>query len=305
MLRRGASRPRPPTGVTVALAPAVRSIGDGVIETCRRATESAEAQGTVVGLFRNGFYIQSGPGIFAIGGPELPSGPLHLVLSEVPEPPAENCAVRFAPELIRWPNGFTDWSAARRYRPAQPEPRALRSAAHILARLNQADTVPHDISAVWPEVEDAMRHADLDHARRRLAGRGEGLTPTGDDILAGLLLFAHWIGGDPDELRAIALRAETSLLSRSFLRWAAVGQSIEPICDVVSSALAVHAAESQGSAIQAQEAFDRSALRVARIGRSSGRGLLLGLGLAAHCSCQLQTRFCGTRLPEPDGEQAS
>src|SRR5690606_12255872 len=101
-----------------------------------------------------------------------------------------------------------------------------------LATADWADEPPDDLADVWPEVRAAVAAGDLVGAARRLGGRGAGLTPTGDDVLAGILVAdAHRDpGAEPlDTRRAAVAAADTGELSRAFLRWAAQGQSIEPV----------------------------------------------------------------------------
>jgi len=94
-----------------------------------------------------------------------------------------------------------------------------------------------------------------------LAGRGDGLTPAGDDLLvgyaAGLVLF-H---GRRDRATAIAEAAapRTTLLSATLLRHAAVGELPEP----------AHAFLEGGDPQP-----------MLRFGHSSGRAMLMGLALA-------------------------
>ena len=94
-----------------------------------------------------------------------------------------------------------------------------------------------------------------------LAGRGPGLTPAGDDLLAGyaagLVLFA----GRVDEAELIVARAapRTTLLSATLLRHAARGELPEP----------AHALLEDGDP-----------LPLLAFGQTSGRAILLGLALA-------------------------
>lgn len=96
----------------------------------------------------------------------------------------------------------------------------------------------------------------------RLAGRGPGLTPAGDDILCGYVAGLFLFHGRREEASAIAQRAAglTTRLSATLLRHAAVGELPEP----------AHAYLAEG---------DTGPL--AAFGHSSGRCLLLGLAMAA------------------------
>jgi hypothetical protein len=77
----------------------------------------------------------------------------------------------------------------------------------------------------------AVAHGALDRASALLGGLGPGLTPSGDDALAGLLLAARirWTSAAEPHLIAIAERVDTHEIARAFLHWAARGQSIEPV----------------------------------------------------------------------------
>jgi hypothetical protein len=113
----------------------------------------------------------------------------------------------------------------------------------------------------------------------RLAGRGDGLTPAGDDLLsgyvAGLTLFHGRIEQAVALAEAAALR--TTHLSATLLRHAARGELPEP----------AHALLERG---------DAGPLH--RFGHSSGRYLLLGLAVAASALPELPD------VPAIDGEMA-
>jgi hypothetical protein len=96
----------------------------------------------------------------------------------------------------------------------------------------------------------------------RLAGRGPGLTPAGDDILCGYVAGLFLFHRRREEAAAIAARAatRTTLLSATLLRHAAIGELPEP----------AHAFLATG---------DTGPL--AGFGHSSGRCLLEGLRMAA------------------------
>ena len=73
-----------------------------------------------------------------------------------------------------------------------------RWAPRLPARLNVSpeawhglvDRVDPDLDPVWGAVTGDVRRGDLAAAFGRLQGRGAGLTPSGDDVLAGILLCA-------------------------------------------------------------------------------------------------------------------
>ncbi len=111
--------------------------------------------------------------------------------------------------------------------------------------------------------ERCIDRGDLDGAVDALAGLGPGLTPAGDDALAGLLLIV----GAHDRAAAVAAadRARTNDIARAFLAWAARGQSIEPVHRLL-------AAGDDGTASTALA-------DLLRFGHSSGADLAFGLGL--------------------------
>ena len=158
------------------------------------------------------------------------------------------------PGAARMPNGI------------EAEVNPIRGASAVIGGgALQIDGVTVEPGPAWEpvpavvHVPQAVMHHRPDP--ERLAGRGPGLTPAGDDILAGyvagLTLFHH---REP-EAEAIAGRAArlTTALSATLLRHAAKGELPEP----------AHA-WLEGGDPRALEAF----------GHTSGRCLMLGLTLA-------------------------
>jgi Protein of unknown function (DUF2877) len=113
----------------------------------------------------------------------------------------------------------------------------------------------------------ALRSGDAGARRRAvpaLLGRGPGLTPEGDDLLAGACVVAA-AAGDPLVLPS-GLRALTTPLSATLLELAAAGAGPRP----------VHAL------LDLRDERWRGALReLEGLGASSGRAIALGVGAAA------------------------
>jgi hypothetical protein len=92
------------------------------------------------------------------------------------------------------------------------------------------------------ELEDAVRRRDPELARAaaaRLIGRGTGLTPEGDDLVAGtaaVVAAGPWPAARTDAwLRALLgddLRTRTTALSATLLELAAAGQIARPVHDL-------------------------------------------------------------------------
>lgn len=110
--------------------------------------------------------------------------------------------------------------------------------------------------------------SDLRELAARLGGRGPGLTPAGDDVLAGVLL-ARWGATGPAERAeslAVAKGVATNRISRAFLEAAARGQCIEPAHDLLVGLV-------EGD----EPAAERARLRLAAYGATSGAALALGI----------------------------
>ena len=114
-----------------------------------------------------------------------------------------------------------------------------------------------------------------------LAGRGGGLTPYGDDVLAGYAAGLVLWRADRTQAQAIADAAapRTTPLAATLLRHAARGELPEPAHALLERA-------------------DPEPL--CRFGHSSGRGLLLGLALA--CPDPRPPGAGRAVVPPPDGE---
>ena len=111
----------------------------------------------------------------------------------------------------------------------------------------------------------ALEHDELGAATGELAGRGEGLTPAGDDVLAGYAAW-RWAEGDPvapDDGRCAPL-------GRAYLRCARRGELPAPATRVL------HAIRSGDARDAARRARGLSAW-----GASSGAALLWGMGAGA------------------------
>lgn len=241
--------------------PAV-SVGEGVLDAA-----AGGFAGRVVSVFNGGFYV-SNPShtVFAVLGPQSWAGPLHLVAAELPGPPDRHDAVTVSDGVLAAGRTRIRVDPHRRWAPRLPE----RLSAGPAAWCDMADPVDPDLAPVWEAVVGDLRRGDLAAASRRLQGRGAGLTPTGDDVLAGILLVCAMDPACRGALGRLARTARTTALSRAYLRWAAAGQSIQP-----AHALLDAAADGD------QSAMGRAARSLAAVGATSGRALAAGVALAA------------------------
>lgn len=102
-----------------------------------------------------------------------------------------------------------------------------------------------------------------------LLGRGDGLTPVGDDVLAGWLAGSNACGR-PVRRVAEAIRAHadrTTSLSASLLIHASAGECIPQFRQLLF-------------ALESGQRIPEAVARVASVGHTSGSGLLLGAHLA-------------------------
>jgi hypothetical protein len=113
-----------------------------------------------------------------------------------------------------------------------------------------------------------------DAAVQRLLGRGTGLTPTGDDVLAGALVTLHALGSPAASTLGRSVRAHapaaTTTVSAGLLRHAADGTCIPQLSDLLNTV----------GGPGAEEALPRAAGALLAVGHCSGAGLLHGVLVA-------------------------
>lgn len=109
---------------------------------------------------------------------------------------------------------------------------------------------------------------------RALLGLGEGLTPSGDDCLVGVLAVLHRFAGDlgeePDVVAALSEAAHhrTTALGREFVLHALAGLFSEAVIAVVAA--------------PSREDADRAVAELQQLGATSGADTLRGMRLAWH-----------------------
>jgi hypothetical protein len=143
--------------------------------------------------------------------------------------------------------------------------------------------IPGDVPVEPGPVLDAVRAGDVEDLARLLGGRGPGLTPAGDDLLAGLLLAARARWGSSAEARLVTAvgQVRTTRPAQAFLHWAARGQSLAPAHDVLMALADGDSGDMAG---------DMAGRRLAAIGASSGRCLLAGLRIGVAQLPRLDTQ---------------
>ena len=198
--------------------------------------------GKVIARFERSAYVAFGDCLVSIVHSELPEGALHVRAKRLP----------FAGDEVR-----VDDRSARRWRPP-PWPQRIDPAS-----------IAEKLGAPSP-IADPME----------LLGRGEGLTPEGDDVVIGMFLASHALGIEIDRAAILAAAENrTHAISLAHLRAAARGMASAPAHDALL-ALLDPAQRDIGPAITALE----------NVGHSSGRCTLAGMRsvLAAWASERLQ-----------------
>ena len=137
------------------------------------------------------------------------------------------------------------------------DPRATRVGRHENARPRPEILMTSGLDL---PTDGGLTPASLD----RLLGRGPGLTPLGDDVLAGWLTACAALGR-PDDLLAAAVRRRlgvTTLLSATLLDCAARGEALPQLADLLA------------------DPTDNAADALLAVGATSGAGLMTGAGMA-------------------------
>jgi hypothetical protein len=274
--------------------------------------------GRVLAVFSGAVYLRSLEGyVVALVDAAAPDGPLSLRVRAFP--PLRQAAARFSDALYRpTPDGFEiagvaaiTCEGATKWAPQTPRGRggsgvtdaalALRSrlaeagaggCGPLAPYLFGAEPLPAALASdpfarrLYPALvalRGAIRACNslaAAGAARALLGLGPGLTPSGDDALAGALAALVWLSADVGPLRpvldAIATvareeaPARTTLISARLLRYAADGVLYAP-------AMAVGAALLAGDA----GALERAVRALFALGASTGRDVATGLLLGA------------------------
>ena len=138
------------------------------------------------------------------------------------------------------------------------------------------DDSPLLIQRWWRPPRAPLVHFEFPYSSKPIIedflGRGRGLTPEGDDVLAGWLVAARSIGHPAfKSVRAQILSnspLRTTTFSAALLQYAALGYGIAPLIDYVKAIL------------QASKTGGEMRMRLARVGHTSGEALALGVEIA-------------------------
>lgn len=207
----------------------------------------------VVSRENDGTDTSSEAQIITLVTPELGNGPFHLVVDRLPPDLPEAAKVRRKGDDLEVGSWALHMGAACRLwnpRPswetlavADDKFRGLQTWIEHAARVRDLPSSVESLLAALPPLTHDLCSAllcsalhtgdrrDLRAAAAALAGLGPGLTPSGDDVLAGVML-SLWAAHHPERVAlgsdiATAAAPRTTRLSRAFLRAAAAGLADE------------------------------------------------------------------------------
>lgn len=227
----------------------------------------------MLAAFSRACYVAFPTGLVALVDPDVPPGPLHLVLDGPPPTATRGTPVSVSEAALQAAGWVIETRSVPLWRGRLPELEALRAGAR--AALAAGRAVAARTSLTTGTLRDRAGQArtsllagDLDEAAALLVGLGPGLTPAGDDALAAILLVLRAAFGEGFEQHSsrIADEARTTEPSRAFLAWAARGQALAPAHDLLLAA-------ARGD----QDAATSSCEALGSVGATSGSDSVCGL----------------------------
>lgn len=245
-----------------------RLLGLGAAEAVR-----SDGGGRVVAWFPEACYVDLSGRLLALVAPDVSPGPLYAVLEDAPRRVPPDAPVRVSAGILTIERGVVTLRGAAPWRGELPEPHEVRRGAELVAGIAERSGRGSALHAEpyrdrAQRARGRLRDGRLGEAAELLVGLGPGLTPSGDDAVAGALFAVRaLVGQDVEaEVARSAEVGETGLIPRAFLRWAARGQALSP-------AHALFLAGAAGDLRRAEEA----ARALEGVGETSGRDFLLGL----------------------------
>ena len=157
--------------------------------------------------------------------------------------------------------------------------------------------------AVVELVESVTARGLPDPAVARLLGRGPGLTPTGDDVLAGVLVTLRALGSPAAGSIARAVLAgtpgATTPVSAGLLRHAVEGRCIPQLADVLTALGATAVGDPASPADSGSGALPRAVGALLAVGHTSGAGLLHGVKVAVAIAHSRPARLARPSIAVP------
>jgi hypothetical protein len=280
-----------------------------VVGSAARRVLADPGEGRVFAVFERALYLEGRGGLICLGSISLGAGPLNLLCANWPPGGvAPGMPARLSGAEIRLAGGAVfSLAGAMDWRPPRPSEWHVADVRRGLAALARAAArrAPRDgLGRLIPALVDGARRAAAGAAAspllrraaagtsvlagwlardaglpppaqaRALIGLGPGLTPSGDDLIAGALIALRaFLRPDAAErLGAWALplaATQTGAISRAHLAAAAAGEGAEPLHRVLAAICTA-----------AEVDLERGLDAVDRIGHCSGWDALAGVALA-------------------------
>jgi Protein of unknown function (DUF2877) len=243
-------------------------------------TLATPGEGAVAHIVSGGAYLRiSGDRWLFLSHPRTPMGPLSLRLDRPLTGLFGNApialtstAIHLGDQRIPIPRAFT---GGRCPAPGPPQVGVHKKCLTLFMHerlLQTLGTGLAQLSAAPAELTEGLQVLQAGHlvaAVGSLAGRGEGLTPAGDDVLAGYAAWAAFTDG-PSTVLSQSATGRSSPLGLAYLRCAERGEVVEPAERLLVAALT-------GDVPGAQ----RAARALRGWGASSGTALAWGMAACA------------------------
>lgn len=256
-------------------------VGVGALATLQRGDD-----GWVLAGFPKACYVAFPTGLVALVAPGVAPGPIHAELDGSPPPARRGVRAQVVGRHLEVGGRRIDFAGALAWRGPLPSPDDVRASADRIVvateLASRASLLVEPYRARGERARQRLMAGSLEDAARLLVGVGPGLTPSGDDALAGVVfaLRATLGRGAEPRTRPAAEAGETGSISRGFLRWAARGQALGHVHDLLAAA-----------ACGDQEGTSRAARQIAAVGETSGADFLLGLRWGMEAASQRLPTF--------------
>jgi Protein of unknown function (DUF2877) len=250
--------------------------------------------------------------ILCLASPEAVRVPCALVLEKAmpPQPPPGTEAEVGGGNLsIHDSTVRSSFRVQRWWRPSQPRglgtapPARLAAAVRWLTGRVADPLDPGGRGAVAELVGALAVGQSPDAPVARLLGRGPGLTPTGDDVIAGALVTLHALGSPATIPLAQTVREQaataTTAVSAALLRHAADGRCIPQLADLLAAVGGTSQPGTSPSTPLTGEGLARAAGALLAVGNCSGAGLLHGVLVAVAIAHQRLAHGVVTAQPSP------
>jgi hypothetical protein len=240
----------------------------------------------VMASFERAAYISHGAEIIVVTSRQVAPGPLYVTVDVDRLSAEEGATARFERDLLELGPHSVTLSSADVWTGGLPDPgrlsgnrEAISAALDPVADQSALNAAPY--SRIADQGMERLGLLDFDGIARSIVGLGPGLTPAGDDALAGLLVTAvagGWLAPgdwviDPETAR------RTTPMSLAFMRCAAAGQAISPVHDVLLAGAAGRATACRAACAE-----------LASLGGTSGADIAFGMRAGLQMPRELRAR---------------